>query len=201
VTTELQQNRYDQILRRVGGLIGPGSKVSEVISELFPMIDVERVPGELLLLGGTALAWGNAAVNPVAVMNGRVQLFNPVDSGTIITLTQLMVRRPTAGGVVFGVTNIALSALQATRGFRDARQGFTAVPIGEVRQDTNATATPNHYLQQLEAGVSREITDENSLAVLTPGFGVNISNSSQNDALNVGLMWRERAAEPSELNF
>ncbi len=45
---ELQQNRYDQLIRRVGGIIGPGSKVVEALGELFPVIDVENVPGELL---------------------------------------------------------------------------------------------------------------------------------------------------------
>ena len=53
---EVQQNRWDQLIRRVSGSIGPGSRVSETLSELLPVMDVERVPGELLRLMGTDVA-------------------------------------------------------------------------------------------------------------------------------------------------
>ena len=38
--SQLQQSRYDQLLRRVGDLKGPGSKVNDVLHELFPMFDL-----------------------------------------------------------------------------------------------------------------------------------------------------------------
>jgi len=67
--TELQQNRYDQLLRRVGDLKGPGSKVNDVLQELFPTIDVENVPGELLFLMGTHIGLGVLPSPAVSVIS------------------------------------------------------------------------------------------------------------------------------------
>jgi len=91
VTNEIQQNRYDQTLRRVTGIIGPGSKVAEVLTELFPVIDVERVPGELLILGGTDLAAGGASLDGGPGNSSEINLHNPPGSGKIITCTQILI--------------------------------------------------------------------------------------------------------------
>lgn len=198
--TELQTSRYDRIMRRVGDLKGPGSKVAEVIAELFPMIDMENLPGELLALGGTGLAWGNATVTAVAAMSGRVQLFNPEGSGTLMTVSQVQAQNSALNDdFTLGVTNTALSALQATRGFRDSRFGFATLPLGEIRQDVTAVASPNHFRVSIEALFSFKISDENSVACLTPGFGLNVSSIVQNTTIKVAIAWRERAIEPSEL--
>ena len=85
--TELQQNRYDRLLRRVGGLIGAKSMVNDALGELFPMLEVENVPGELLALLGTQLGWCSASLGPSVGNFNHHQLFNPADSGVVITVT------------------------------------------------------------------------------------------------------------------
>jgi len=91
MTFEVQQTRWDRIIRRVSGSIGPGSRVSETLSELFPVLDVERVPGELLLLGGTAICVGANDNSGAAGQVARHQIFNPVGSGVIATVSKLIV--------------------------------------------------------------------------------------------------------------
>ena len=198
---ELQQNRYDQLIRRVGGIIGVGSMVSEAIGELFPMIDVETNKGELLALSGTGIAWGRTFTGAVAGQNSRAQLFNPAESGKLITVTSLWVSPAVAAFVEVGNLQVALGALSAVPRFRDSRFGTTLTPVGELRTDNNVGATPATFRIFASAVESFRLTDENDVMVLSPGFGCTLSNVSVNAELQVGFIWRERAAEPSELNL
>ncbi len=202
MTSELQQNRYDQLIRRVGGIIGPGSKVSEAISELFPMIDVERVPAELLALMATRLATGHTQEAPVAAVNQRSQLFNPTGSNTIITCTQLSFRSNSDQQIQFGLVDVALGTLNNTRGPRDSRFDLGPFTVGEMRNGTNAGIAPvEAFTVFVQADVGLQVKDENALFVITPGFGLQATTTAQNTRLNCAYMWRERGAEQSELNF
>lgn len=198
---ELQQNRYDQLIRRVGGIIGVGSMVSEAIGELFPMIDVERVPGELLALMGTGIAWGRVIAAADVGENTRVQLFNPEGSGKIIAVSSLYVQAAAADAIEMGILGVALTSLSAVPRFRDSRFGTTLLPVGELRQDTNVGATPATFRVHALDTVFTKIEDTNGVAVLTPGFGLVLSTVSVNRSLRASFVWRERAAEPSELNL
>ncbi len=199
--TELQQNRYDQLMRRLGDLKGPGSKVSEVLTELFPVVDVERVPSELLALMGTRVAWGRVIVAAVAAQNSRAQLFNPAGSGKLITVTRLYPRVTVLDAVEMGTLGVALANLSAVSRYRDSRFGTTLQPVGQLREDTNVGATPATFRFNAQITESLPIDDENDIAVLSPGFGLVVSTASVNIGLVVSFMWRERTAEPSELNF
>ena len=44
-------------------------------------------------------------------------------------------------------------------------------------------------------------TDENGVCVLAPGTGLDIGIDDSGDTLSFSFYWRERVAEPSELNF
>jgi len=203
MTTEIQQNRYDSLLRRVGGLIGPGSKVSEVISELFPMIDVENVPGELLVLAGTRICFGGADVGGVALNISRVQLFNPPDSGVIVAISKVLFGCNNANTVRWGIReNLPLTTNSTNGVFRDTRLGITDRATAELRvQSTNPSLAPNIAKAQVLAGETTILEDGNSLAVLSPGFGWEISPNIVNTDIVATIFWRERTAEQSELNF
>ena len=199
--TELQQNRYDQLIRRVGGLIGPGSKVSEVLSELFPMIDVENVPGELLRLAGTRLCYGGGSIAGVAAESARGQLFNPADSGHLVIITSIFFG--TAGDTVlrWGSNTVALSVALSTQLFRDTRDLSPIRPIAEVRSDSTVALAEGTNQARLLAISTLKLSDPNGVVVLAPGTGFEIGAVTQNNAINFSFNWRERVAEVSELNL
>jgi hypothetical protein len=200
--TELQQNRYDQLLRRVGGLIGPGSKVSEVISELFPMIDVENLPPELYVLEGTALAFrGTNIVAPAGQQNAS-QLSNPTGSGKLITVTSI-----TMSLNIQGRANITLLAglLASSNGFgefRDSRNeaGGSGAAIGNTRIETGLVINAGTVVQ-LIGEEPFTLADPNGICVLAPGDQLTIGTVDLARRLVVSYFWRERVAEQSELQF
>lgn len=201
MTTEIQQNRYDALLRRVGGLIGPGSKVSEVLAELFPMIDVENVPGELLILAGTRICMGGGSQSAVALEAPRWQLFNPADSGMLITLTRITISANTTTNHRWGRSNVSLAAPIATEVFTDTRNPVANLPVGQVHQETNTALASGTNQAQSLANRATIIDNQNGICVLSPGFGFEVGTAGLNLAAACGFNWRERVAEPSELNL
>lgn len=200
---ELQQNRYDRLIRRVGGIVGVGSMVSDALSELFPMIDVERVPSELLALQGTHLAGCSVESGGTAAVNNQHQVFNPVGSGHLITVTHALVASATTQILFFGLASATLATVIANPRFRDGRVS-DITPVGQNRVATLAAATPSTYRVQVNGGAgiaSFLLDDPNDLAVLPPGFGFQVSTSTVNTSLVTSFFWRERPAERSELNL
>jgi len=201
VTDTIQQTRYDRLVRRVGGIIGPGSKVGEVISDLFPMIDVERVPGELLALMGTSLAWGSSNQGALAANVNRSQVFNPAGSGAILTVTRIDIISSVTQVIVGGLVEAALAIDTGTQKFRDSRLGIGLLPVGQVRNDTQAAPSPVSWRNRIQASSPLQVENDNGVAVLLPGTGLQVSHLNQNTNFVVGWMWRERPAEQSELNL
>ena len=201
MTTELQTDRYDKILRRTGGIIGPGSKVAEVLTELFPMFDVENLPAELYLLGGTKLGFGGGFQRAVAAQAGRAQLFNPADSGVIATLTSVIVSRGGAGPIRWGLRGAAIAVAIDTQLLRDRREVLPTQPIVVVRSDTSATLANATGQVDILNNTAFILTDANGLAVLPPGQGFEIGNETVNADFRFVFYWRERPALDSELNL
>ena len=198
---ELQQNRYDQLLRRVGGLIGPGSMVGETIGELFPMIDVERVPIELLGLSGTRVAWATSTFNALAANLNHHQLFNPVDSGHLVVITTLLIRNSVSQLFRMGVNDTPLTDDIGNVQLRDTRLGITARAVAQNRGVQQVGGIAANMQFQVETAVNLEISDQNGIAVLFPGTGLRIATTNVNTGSTVGWWWRERAFQPSEANF
>jgi len=115
VTNEIQQTRYDRLIRRVAGIIGPGSKVSEVLTELFPVLDVESVPSELLILAGTNTCFGGGQFQAMAGQSPKMGLFNPADSNTILVLTHVYVSTDTGNQNIRWGFPLSASLIQETR--------------------------------------------------------------------------------------
>lgn len=201
MTSELQQNRYDQTIRRVGGIIGAGSKVSEALSELFPVLDVENVPPELLLLGGTIIAHGSLAQSGTAAVQLRAQVFNPVDSGNLITVTSCGVSSSTAQLLNFGLVNTTLSIQNAVQRPLDGRVDLGNPVLGEIRFGTNAAVAPATGNVTVRALETFQLLSDGDAAVLPPGIGFQVTTTVLNTQLVAHFIWRERPAEPSELNL
>jgi len=198
----IQQGRYDQLLRRVADLKGSGSKVNDALEELFPVFDVENMPAELLFLSGTKIAFGNGNVGATVAETSKVQLFNPVDSGHLITLTSVWVGTTgPATAIEAALSEVALVTDAGNHPLRDTRISVIQNSVGQVRIESSAIGVPTFILFRIGSQESLLITDPNAVAVLAPGTGITFSPNVVNQQINATFFWRERLAEPSELNF
>jgi len=196
----INQNRWDQLLRRVAGLIGPGSKVDNTIGDLFPMLDVENVPGELLLLSGYRLGMAGGTFTPAAGERQQVQLFNPDRSGLLVVIEDLYVSGPATQSFNLVPTRTQFVSQPGSENERDTR--LTASQITAVLGELSSGAAASSDLVFRELGnTTFRLTSRNGIAVLAPGTGLNIEGRGIDIALDVGFFFRERVAEQSELNF
>ncbi len=198
---QLQQTRYDQLIRRAGGIIGPGSKVAEALAELFPMIDVERVPGELLLLGGTHICFGSEQSTGGGADFGTIQLFNPVDSGQLLSISSVNLNVSGGATIRWNIEIVALTNLSTNSAFRDGRLTAALRPVGQIRTVLTAAATTRMGQVRLNAGEPFMLEDINTVAVLAPGTGLTFQSTQFATTLNAAFNWRERVALESELNL
>ena len=200
MTYEVQQTRWDRLIRRVSGSIGPGSRVSETISELFPMLDVENAPAELLILGGTRLAMGRSSQAAVAAVFNESMLRNPGGSGVIITVLEVRFSSTTAQVITGGVTlNTFANAFAQV--FADTRLGLTDVPTGQVLGSTGALIGPDFYRFNVQASIDTVWRPPKTVAVLGPGSALAIGTTQANTQFSAAYSWQERSAEESELQF
>jgi len=201
VTNEIQQTRYDRMVRRVAGIIGPGSKVAEVITELFPFIDVEKPPAELYLLGGTVLGMGAHRFTGAAGQVPKVQLFNPLDSGLIVTVTDVYFSVNAVTQIRLARETVPLTAGNALELARDTRQILTNRPGAQMRSESAVAFIGANMIFRPQANVTTHIRSDNDVMVLSPGNGITISTELFAAQIIVTYLWRERPAEPSELQF
>lgn len=201
MTYEVQQTRWDRIIRRVSGSIGPGSRVSETISELFPMIDVERVPGELLILGGTAISHGGGFLTAAGAQFPTAQLFNPANSNHLITITGVYFSVLITATILWGTSVTQRGTVISTQTFRDTRSLAPSLPVGQVSQDSSATQATATNQSRLLGNVVLKLEDPNGVAVLAPGTGFDIGSTIAANTMHYGFYWRERPAEQSELSL
>lgn len=198
--TELQQNRYDQLLRRVGGLIGAKSMVNDALTELFPMVDVEDLKAELALISGSRLAFSSTFQLADPVDLNHSQLFNPTDSNNLIVLERLDIRASIAQNIEYQLATVALADFTANHALRDTRLGIPTAPVGQVRSVEQAGGLAQFGLIWEDTN-GKTIEDKRGLFVLAPGTGLTIATTVANADFIVSYLWRERVAETSELQF
>lgn len=202
MTFEVQQTRWDRIVRRVSGSIGPGSRVGQTLPELFPVFDVENVPPELFLLGGTLLAMGSSSLTAGAGLSANIGVFNPLGSGKIITVTSAWAS--TTGNnaqVVWSTEHTAFTTLVATATSRDTRVSPPEQPVGEIREETAGAFLTINGRASVLPNTAFPLTDPNGIAVLHPGGGFAFGNIINAQTLIASFMWKERVAEASELSL
>lgn len=175
--------------------------VNDALSELFPMIDVERVPGELLLLMGTRIGHGGGALVGAAGEAPKCMLFNPVDSGLLVTLTQILFSCQTTVTVRMAIQTVPHASSIATQILRDSRNLPPNLPTAQILQESAVALADATVQTRLLANTPLQISDENSLAVLAPGSGFEIGTNAFASSIHFSFWWRERAAEPAEVNL
>lgn len=199
---EVQQTRWDRLIRRVSGSIGPGSRVAETLGELFPVFDVEQAPAELLALGGTRMAMGRSSVPPAgAGLFTQSMLLNPVGSNAIITLLSITAQASGLAGYAAGITqNVYTNLNAANTAFADGRL-FPDRPVGEVRDDALLVQGVEFFLISPAVMDSAYFQPPKAIAVLTPGSAFSVSTRIANVSLFSAYTWIERPAEESELSL
>ena len=197
---DLQTARYDGLIRRVGGLLGGGSKVTETLSELFPMIDVENVPAELLILGGWRTAFTTKSLGPTAGQTSRAGIFNPAGSGLIVVLTDVFLDTDVAVVLAYSTSTTQLTVDQFSGVPRDGRNGVAVNTGAKVAQQLTGNTVQRGRLI-IEANKTFHHHATNELAVLPPGTGFEYGTVLDNLRLGATFFWRERTALGSELNF
>lgn len=196
---DLQQARYDQLVRRVGGLYGGGSKVVEVLPEMFPVLELEHTTPELIALSGWRTAWQSTSRASGPGNDSSSQLFNPVASGVLVAVTQVFMLVSTDSNVDIEIQNSALAA-GVSGLYRDGRFG---VPrnTAAIASSLDGGTTGGGLRVFVPANAVFTIRDDNGIVVLAPGTGLNIGTVIQNLTLVVNYFWRERPALESEINF
>lgn len=196
---DLQTARYDQLVRRVGALYGGGSKVVEVLPELFPVLELENTTPELLALSGWRMAW-QSTIRASAIGNeSSSQLFNPVDSGFLVAVTQIIIQVSPIASVDIELQNTPLAA--GVKGlYRDGRFGVPRSTVA-VASSLDGGTTGGGLRFLLLNNIQFSLRDDNGICVLSPGTGLNIGTVQTEQTLSVNYFWRERLAQPSEINF
>jgi len=196
----VQTARHDGLLRRLFSIKGGGSLLPETLGDLFPTLDVEDLPAELLALAGFQLGIaGRLATSPVAQTAGH-QLINPAGSGMLVMPTLMMISADKASTYFLDTSTVALAS--ANVGLpRDTRRGVTQLTSAQVRSGNNPAASGSAFRIALAADENFILSDQNGLAVLAPGTALTIVSVTTNITIHSGWLWRERIAEPSELSL
>ena len=201
MSDEIQQTRYDRLIRRVAGIIGPGSKVGTVVTELLPVLDVESVPGELLKLAGTQLGFGGGRIVGAAAQCPAAMVRNPDESGLLITVTDIYLSTSTGAITRFlgGLQTAALTGGVSTQIFRDTRDFSPNLPTGAISQES-AVALGGATIQfRTLSDANLHIHAENGICVLQPGWGIRFAADVAASSMTYSFFWRERPAQQSEL--
>jgi len=199
MTNIIQQARYDGLMRRVGGLLGPGSKVSETLSEVFPIFDLENLPMELLFLAGWRSHFATQLVLTTVGETSRASIFNPAGSGRLVVLTDVYVAiRNTDDRLNAEVITTPFAAVQTSAPQRDTRGGAdSAAKLSNL----NTGNTNAFFVWWLESERTKHLWATGGLFVLAPGTGLDFGTTADARELDITFFWKERDALPSELSF
>jgi len=171
MTNVVQQARYDGLIRRAAGLLGPGSKVSETLSEVLTAT-----------LGETS----------------RASLFNPAGSGRLVVLTDVYVSISPITNVAFATITTAFASAQTSGLPRDTR---TTANSGAKVSNLNTGNTGQIGSWAPEDNITWHGTADGGLFVLAPGTGIDFGTTGDNIGMRITFFWKERDALPSELSF
>lgn len=196
----IQQTRYDELLRRTTAQYGGGSKVGEALEDLFPVIEVENAPIELLRATKWIMGMGVISRVAAAATLNTQQLFNPPGSGKLIVVTSLSLWSTTIADVTIGPAFVALADASVPGAERDTRAGQIEATVGLLQREDDGTGSAFHEVR-LGANATLQLSDSNGIAVLAPGTGLVCQIRTVALRLNSNWMWRERVAQPEELNF
>jgi len=196
----IQQTRYDRLLRRTTAQYGGGSKLGEALEDLFPVMEVEDTPSELLRATGWILGAGQGNRAPAVGTKASIQLFNPAGSGNLVVLTDLFIGMAATTRCASGPSFSALTRASTPGQQRDTRNGELRRTVGLI-QDEDDGLVSNLLNVQVIANETLHVQGHNDVAVLAPGSGWRVTTAVDDVTLRLSFFWRERVAQPEELDF
>jgi len=173
--------------------------VNDALGELFPMIDVENVPGELLALQPTALGFGSTSLGAIPGQRNHHQLFNPAESNVLIVVTTVSFFTNLPTEIRFSNFIGALAILSGNERRRDTRAGVLASLVAQLRTTQDVVSGGFDYRMESDTSGTDTLTDANGIVVLFPGTGLTLTAQTTDISSTVSFMWRERVFERSEL--
>lgn len=197
MTTPLQATRYDRLVRRVMNLVGEGAIVTGVLPDVFPIIDLENIPQELMALESWYLAFGGENFLSTGGNFPNSQVSNPAGSGNIVVVENALVTTTATTGVHWRTSTTAMPTLVAQMQFRDTR--FTTQSPTQVRRENAAVPIPRVGIFTKAANDPQLIFPPGVEIILFPGNTLDIGNQVANTRLEVTYYTRERQLEQSEL--
>jgi len=184
------------------GLVGEGALVTTVLSDVFPMIDVESPRKELAKLAGLTIAVGGENLAPGAANRATMGFTNPADSGIVAVITRLTyqssaVQSVAAGWIGFPNT-IVENAVNRVADSRQAPNYPNESPVCFVGSSNTDPLNAAWWSLVEPANGFFHRHSEDGIAVLGPGTTWGIRGTTNNITLRCTFEWRERPAEPSE---
>jgi len=196
----IQTGSFDNLIRRLYSIKGGGSELSESLGDVFPILDLENLPAELLLLRGWRKFSAFATQVAVAAQTTALQLVVPDANTNLVVVEKLIIKVQTASNVTIG-TNVAAFTELANVNNQDTRSPEASNAHVRLAGTNNAATTANGAILRLTTGVDREFEVPGGIAVLGPGGVFSVIVSTGDLDLTVSFFGRERIAEPSEVSF
>lgn len=195
MSNELTGSRYDNLIRRVGNMQGPGSKLNELVPSGMPTFPLEGGPHELLRLARTNTYFAGVTVVNGVGLSAFVFLQNPANSGLIVTIRQFMIR-------------MTSSSHEVSFGVRDGNTAGTQVFTSNQVLDSRCPARSGAQLRTATgAGIGSSLLWRFSTATafvdwdatLLPDSEAYLELTTDSVTFHAGYVYRERIAEQSEL--
>ena len=202
MTSPLQINRYDRLIRRLGNIVGEGAIVTGVLPDVFPTIDVEDLQTDGWGVAGWRIAFGGAAVAGAAGEKPHIQILNPTGSGVITVVEQVMWSTATTGVLSYNIHDTVLTTLQVGQRWRDRRFPTLNRPVTQVRSQSIVGAPiVSAFTLNIAANDPQIWAPPKGFMVLAPGTGFAMNHGTDATILRAQFYWRERAIEPAEQNI
>lgn len=198
---EINSGRFNRWLQKLFYIqSGGAATVFQVDSAIQAVIPYQNGVEERYLQG-----WNRFGVflqaPAVATANASCRVLNPAGSNVIAVVEYVFSHQTTA------TTGTALQLMIANG--LSALSGGTAIPLRiDARTKGGSTlgasfGTSNVsgqiLVQRVTGTEATWIANENQEITLAPGDSLEVTDATQNEAIQTSFLWRERSAEPSEL--
>ncbi len=132
-------------------------------------------------------SWGTIGQEAVVGEFSHVQIFNPLGSGVLCVVEEVLLDSSAADFARIGRSDTALATAGTQQNFRDRR--IRGAPACLLRRDTNA-------VQQVTSDIGFSIPASTTIrtgldAILEPGRGLGFELITANLTLTVSVVWRE----------
>jgi len=195
----LQTGRLENLIRRWGSIKGGGSVLSETLGDVFPVLDLENLPPELLLPAGISMVSGSVSATGGVGDLGGVGILNLAGSGMILTLTKFHVKTAAVQGISCGLRTPRTPDINTRNMDSRSAQNFNGA--ARLFSEAATGGALGNFIIDTQADIDREVTVPHGICVLAPGGTFQLTASITNTLIRATFWAYLRLAEPSELSF